>query len=126
MGNCCSNDNQDAITTKDVKGRSPDRKKRTSRRKAKGAAVDDEQVQRFETFEKDINKEEAEELWTNPDLFEQDEESDDDDMESDKITLKRKGETKDLFKESFMKKAVKHCSKDVRTKWKSLGTLQYR
>lgn len=127
MGNCCSNEeNKDAITTKAVKQRSPGKNKKTSKRKAKGAAVNDEQIQRFETFEKDIDKEEDEELFTHPDLFEQDQESDDEDLDSDKITLKRKGETKDIFKENFMKKVIKHCSKEVRNKWKSLGPAQYR
>lgn len=65
-------------------------------------------------------------LWTDVDKLESDNEGDDEDFDSDVITLKRKGNTKELFKREFMDKIVKHCSDKVQSSYNELGPFRYR
>ena len=66
------------------------------------------------------------ELWSNVSDFETDEETDEDEFPIDSVTLKRKGNTKDLFKKEFMEKVIEYCQKDVKSLFRKLGPFQYR
>lgn len=121
MGNCCSACTEERhVTLSEVKQRDTKAKQRRS----KGAGASPNGKQNFREFEEEFDT--NMDLWTDVGKFESDTEEDDEDFESDNITLKRKGKTKELFKKEFMDKIVKHCSDKVQSSYNELGPFKYR
>lgn len=100
------NSKREAATKKEKKDRI--KKKSKHDLKKKGKAVREQEtadgfVEEGEGEGDDDNVifNDADELWTEPDRFQQDDDdSDADDFDSDKVTLKRKGVTKEMFKKA--------------------------
>ena len=118
MGNCWSSWNDEKHVTLGESKKGSKIKSRSS----KGASARDDNSKAFtefkESFDKDMD------LYTDVDKFDTDDEEDDD-FDSDEITLKRKRNTKELFKKGFMNKVSDHVSPKIRSKYEELGPFRY-
>lgn len=120
MGNCCSGANDEKhVTMHDVQDT-----KRTKTRKSKGKGTALAENEGFAEFKEEVSK--GMDLYTDVDKFESDDEDDEEDFDSDIITLERKGKTKELFKKKFLSNVVKHCSAKVKEQFDELGPFKYR
>lgn len=122
MGNCCSCNDDGNVKISDAQNRSSKTKKDRNKKAGTGLHLNEDQ---FNQFKDDIEKDSDMVLWSDVEGLEEDDVNDSDDT-SNEITLKRRGDTKQLFKKSFMDKVSKHMTEEVKAKYKDLGPFRYR
>ena len=93
-----------------------------SRKSAKGAGVDNQQIE-------ELNEEQGEtwedQMWE--DVTEKDDKvKDEDQFEENEVSLQRDGQTHPLFKEKYISEARKNLKKKVKEVFKELKQFMYR
>lgn len=121
MGNCCAAEEDNTKTKSNMTKRSP--KKKKANKAKKGRTLTEGEIK---VWTENIKDDQIDDLWSNPGDWDTDDESDSDEFERDKISLEKKGDTKDLFKGDFMDKIHDFLADDVLRVHKSLGAFQYR
>lgn len=132
MGSCCSGSDEKHVKMGDMNKTNRSSTSKRATKNMKGTSLsndnpqfDDNTKEIFSDFQ-DKFRDESENLFTDPGNHMSDNEDDEEDMDNDEISLKRKGKTKELFKKAFMNKIIKYCSENVQEKFKELGPFKYR
>jgi len=131
MGNCCSGAEEKHVKMCDINKNdgTTDRKKKRKGKKGtslpNGKPTFEAANGVFADFEERF-KNNNEDLFTDPGELGSDNGEDDEEMDEDEITLEKEGNTKELFKKSFMDKIVKYCPEAIQETYKDLGPFKYR